>query len=269
MKQAARYHPSLTGLLDVGLLFLPAIPAYLWIWPNVSGTAQEIWQILVYLYVIAGTIFIGRRRYSWSQLGFNRQGIWLGLGCATALFVARLFIILGIDWTVQPAPFTWLGFIGELLFYFGLVGLGEELLFRGLVYRLLEDWGGARWAIWGSSVAFGLWHIFGQGPLAGAATLLIGLLFALIRWRGGGIIGLIILHGLWDVETVLLVTDSNAALLNAAAMSFKSELLVWSGTLLLILVPLYVGLLYPRLIARMGRRQNGAGHPEREMRIDE
>jgi membrane protease YdiL (CAAX protease family) len=269
VKGATRFHPSLVGLLEVGLLFLPAIPAYLWIWPNVSGTALEIWQILVYLYVIAGTVFIGRRRYNWRQLGLNRQGIWLGLGCAVVLLVARLLIILGIDWTVHPAPFTWLGFAGKVLFYIGLVGLGEELLFRGLVYRLLADWGGARWAIWGSSLGFGLWHIFGQGPLAGLATLLIGLLFALIRWRGGGIIGLIILHGLWDLETVLLVADSNPAILNAGAIAFKSEWLVWLGTLLLLLVPVYVWKLHPCLAGKVGRWLNRAGHAQREMRIDE
>ena len=62
-------------------------------------------------------------------------------------------------------------------------------------------------AIWGSSFGFLLWHVFGQGPLAGMATFVIGLLFALIRWRAGGILGLIIFHGLWDLETVWLVTN--------------------------------------------------------------
>ena len=135
--------------------------------------------------------------------------------------------------------------MGELLFYVALVGFGEELLFRGLIYRLLEDWRGARWAIWGSSAGFLLWHIFGQGPLVGFATLLIGLLFALIRWRGGGIVGLILLHGLWDLETVLLVADSNAAILSGGEIAFKSPLLVWLGTLVLFLVPVYVWKLHP------------------------
>lgn len=260
MKQVKGLHPSLAGLLEVGVLFLPAIPAYLWVWPEVSGTALDIWQTLVYLYVIAGTVFIGRRRYSWGALGLNRQGIWLGLGCAVALLVARLSIILGIDWAVRPEPFTWWGLLGKLLFYFGLVGLGEELLFRGLIYRLLDDWHGSRWAIWGSSFGFALWHIFGQGPLAGFATLLIGLLFALIRWRGGGILGLILLHGLWDLQTVLLVSESNAAILDPGEISFKSEPLIWLGTLLLLLVPVYVWKFHSRVQARLAAR-GGASNP--------
>ena len=269
MKRLAHWHPNLVGLFEVGVMFLPAIPAYLWVWPNVSGTTLDIWQTLVYLYVIAGTVFIGRRRYSWSQLGMNRQGIWLGLGGAAALLVARRGIILGIDWTVQPTPFTWLGFIGKLLFYFTLVGLGEELLFRGLIYRLLEDWGGIRWAIWGSSFGFMLWHIFGHGLLAGFATLLIGLLFALIRWRGGGIVGLIILHGLWDLQTVLLVADSNAAILNAGEITFKSELLVWLGTLLLGMVPVYVWKLHPLVQAKLSIQCSKKNRLERGKGIDD
>jgi membrane protease YdiL (CAAX protease family) len=124
--------------------------------------------------------------------------------------------------------------------------LVEELLFRGLVYRLLEDWRGVRWAVWGSSIGFGLWHIFGQGPLAGLATALIGLLFALMRLRGGGIIGLIILHALWDLETVGLVSDSSTAILNPTAISIPYPALMWMGTVLLLLVPVYLGWIHPR-----------------------
>jgi len=268
MKRSHGLHPSLVGLLEVGILFLPAIPAYLWVWPNVRGAALDIWQTVVYLYIIVGTVFIGRRRYNWSQLGLNRRGIGLALGCAAALLLARLGIILGIDWSLGPAHLTWWGLVGDVLFYLFLVGFGEELLFRGLIYRLLEDWGGARWAIWGSSFAFMLWHIFGQGLLVGFATLVIGLLYALIRWRGGGIVGLIILHALWDLETVLLVADSNAAILNLNEITFKSELLIWLGTLLLVLVPVYVWKLHPQVIARLDRTRLEADFAERKDGID-
>ncbi len=30
---------SQTALAEVALMFLPALPAYLWLWPNVEGTA--------------------------------------------------------------------------------------------------------------------------------------------------------------------------------------------------------------------------------------
>ena len=71
---------GLSALVEVGILFLPAIPAYIWIWPNVQGTTETIFQCLVYLYVLAGALYIGRRRWTWSELGINGKGIWIGLG---------------------------------------------------------------------------------------------------------------------------------------------------------------------------------------------
>jgi membrane protease YdiL (CAAX protease family) len=251
-----KYAPSLTALVEIGLMFLPAIPAYLWAWPYLRGSSLDFFQVVVYLYVLAGTLFIGLRRWNITQLGLNRQGIGLTLACGLAILAGRLMIILSIDWAVHPVQKTWLRLAGDLIFYFGLVGLVEELLFRGLIYRLLEDWRGARLAIWGSSCGFGLWHVFGQGPLIGMATLVIGLLFAQIRWRSGGVVGLIVLHGLWDLETVWLVTDANSAILSPGAVSFRYPALVYLGTLLLLLVPAYLAWAHPRLVSLLHKEPN-------------
>lgn len=245
------WHPSLSALFELGLLFLPAIPAYLWVWPRLSEQGNSLFQVLTYLYVLAGTLLIGLRRWSWADLGLNRKGLGLAAVCGAAILLGRLLILRSIDWGGEPAPLTWAGVLGNLLFYFGLVGLVEELLFRGLVYRLLEDWRGAAWAIWGSSLGFGLWHVFGQGVLAGLATAAVGVLFALIRWRAGGIVGLIALHGLWDLEVVWLVSTSNAEILAPGAVRFTSLAGICVGVVFLFLVPAAI-LLGPWLIK--GRR---------------
>ncbi len=236
----SRYHPSLSALLEVGILFLPAVPAFLWMWPNLQGVQNDIFQVIAYVYILVGTLYIGLRRWNWSQLGLNRKGVSLTLACGLVILIARLMIVLSIHWSVRPAQLNWLRVMGDLIYYFGLVGLVEELLFRGLIFRLLEDWRGARWAIWGSSIGFLSWHIFGQGPFVGFATLLIGLLFALIRWRSGGIVGLIVLHGLWDLETVWLLSGSNTEILDLENISIANPALMWLGTALLFLVPLYL-----------------------------
>jgi methyltransferase (TIGR00027 family) len=259
--------PKLSAWLGIGLLFLPAIPAYLFAWPNLEGECLDLFQVLTYFYILAGTVYIGRRRFSWDQLGLNRRGIGLALLCGVVLLAARGMIIASIQWNLPRPRLTWLKIIGDLGFYIGLVGLVEELLFRGLIYRLLEEWRGVRWAIWGSSFGFVLWHVFGQGLLVGFASLLIGLLFAMIRWRGGGILGLIFLHGLWDLETAWLVADSNAVILDFEKITFTSQALTCAGSALLILVPviLYFGFQHPRsaasihgsekLLAQGGRRK--------------
>lgn len=239
------WHPGQAALLEILILFLPAIPAYLWIWPNLSGLDNSIVQDLVYLYVLGGSLFIGLRRWSWSQLGFNKDGIWLSLTFGLIFLIGRLMIILSVQWTTQPVPLSLLSFIGDILYYIGLVGLVEELLFRGLLYRALEGWLGLRWAIWGSSIGFVLWHTFGQGVLVGLAMLLIGLVFALFRWRTGSILGIIFIHGLYDLETIFLVGNSNAEILGSGQPGFSNVSVMLSGWVFMIFVPIYLWLIHP------------------------
>jgi membrane protease YdiL (CAAX protease family) len=230
-----RYPPGFSALLEVGILFLPAIPAYIWMWPRLDGSLNALVRSITYVYVLAGTLIIGLRRWSLNELGLNRKGLWLSLSCALSILVGRLLIILSIQWEVQPARLTIFGLFWDLFYYFALVALTEELLFRGLIYHALSGWLGLRWAILGSSFGFLLWHVFGQGPLIGLATFFIGLLFALIRWRAGGIIGLIVLHGLWDLESVLLISDSSAQILSNLQPPIASLAMLWLGTALLFL----------------------------------
>ena len=123
------------------------------------------------------------------------------------------------------------------------MGFVEELLFRGLVYHAFEQWLGHRWAIWGSAFGFMLWHIFGQGPLIGAAKFVIGLIFALIRWRAGGILGLIVLHALFDLQSGLMVSNSiDSTQLTRLEIPYPA--LAWAGFLLMLLVPFYLWKLY-------------------------
>jgi membrane protease YdiL (CAAX protease family) len=178
---------SLGALAEVVLLFTPAIPAYLWLWPAVSGTR---WltsvQVGVYLYFLAGSLAIGLRRWSLSQLGLNRRGILLSLACGLAFILGRTLVLLGTNLWAGLRPIAPLQLAGDVLYYIAAVGLAEELLFRGLIYHALETLRGPRLALWGSAVAFGLYHI-GVGG---------------IRWRAGGILGLILVHGLIDVAAI-------------------------------------------------------------------
>ena len=126
---------SLTALGEVAIMFLPSLPAYLWLWPRVSGT---LWlmpvQIAFYLYFLAGALFIGLRRWTPSELGLNRQGIGLSIIC-------------------------------------GLILLGT-------------------------------YHIGWQGLLGALGTGFLGLIFAVIRLRAGGILGLVLVRGALDLVSV-------------------------------------------------------------------
>lgn len=237
--------PSLAALRELGILFLPGIPAFFWLWPNVSGTAwQTPVQILAYVYMLSGSLWIGLRRWNLSQLGFNRQGLGLSLVCGLVLFVGRTLVILAVQWPRSPAPLTWLQVVGDIFYYFGLVAVIEEFIFRGLIYHALDVWRGARWAVWGSTAGFILFHIGWRSPLQLLGALIIGLVFAGIRWRAGSIPGLIFTHGLIDVGAVWLLPELHLEELGRPQILHPAALLL--GYLLILGLPLYLWRLYPR-----------------------
>jgi membrane protease YdiL (CAAX protease family) len=242
---------SLSALIEVLVLFLPAIPAYLWLWPNVHGTVEWITQLVVYAYILAGTLLIGLRRWNWNELGINRKGICLSLVSGLVLLTGRLLVIQSLDWGASPPSHNFISLIGQVLYYIGVVGLVEELLFRGLIYRALEEWRGVGWAIWGSSFGFLLWHVFGQGLLIGVTTFFIGIIFALLRWRAGGILGLIVIHGIWDLQAVLLVAESNAEVLARGRLEIPYPILLWTGLAMMLFVPVYLWKIHPLFSSRM------------------
>ncbi len=243
-----RFPRGVWALIEVGLVFLPAIPAYLWLWPNVENTDWLMpAQVLVYLYLLAGCLIIGRRRWNWDQLGLNRNGIGLSLICGAVLIVGRILVTLSVDWPIEPTPLTVGQLIGDLVFYFALVGFVEELLFRGLIYRAFDEWRGVRWAIWGSAVTFGVYHVGWQG-VAAVGTLLFGVIFAVIRWRAGGIVGLIIVHGLMDVIATIMLPDVD--ILQLGRPNLTSPLMLVAGYTFILIVPIYLWKFYhPRILS--------------------
>ena len=250
----AKLSRSQVALIEAGLMFLPAIPAYLWVWPNVTGTSMQLMQSVTYIYIITGSLFIGLRRWEPAELGLSLAGIWLTLAAGIVILAGRTMVILSVDWGAEPPSSTAFRLLGEGLYYFLLVGFGEELLFRGLLYRAFEEWRGLRFAIWGSSLGFVLWHLFGQGPLVGTAMLLNGLIFALIRWRAGGIIGLAIIHGLIDFSALLMLPEINITTLNPPQITRQIPLLIGLG--LIALTPIFLWKIHPLVIAKSQLRHN-------------
>jgi len=196
-----------SALVELGILFAPGIPALIWLWPRVHGTEWSTpVQSAVYVYLIAGALLIGLRRWSWDQLGLNRKGIGFALACGAVVILGRLVVLVATSIPLGFQFATLDRIAGETAYYFLLVGLCEELVFRGLMYRALDEWRGTRWAIWGSSLGFGLFHL-GHGDPTIVVAVFIGALFAAIRWRTGGIVGLIVVHALYDLSVAAIVPD--------------------------------------------------------------
>jgi membrane protease YdiL (CAAX protease family) len=219
-------------------LFAPAPPAYLWLWPNIDGGNKHLANVLVYLYFLAGCMVIGRRRWNWNELGLNRGGWRLGLAAGVMLSAGRWLVVMGVDWGAPAPVLTWEKILWDVPFYFLVVGLVEELLFRGVLYHAFDSWRGPVWAVVGSSLAFGAYHFVSQGIAGAAATAFLGAILAFARFRGAGLIGLAAAHGLMDVVTIWNTPDFDPSHLQDISIPYP--LLIAAGYVLIFAFPLWL-----------------------------
>ncbi len=136
-------------------------------------------------------------------------------------FVLPLLIAFLYGMFLRPGPsLIRAGLSPDLLWYLIAVPLGEELLFRGWFYDLLDRRYEGRMATvtnpfpiagWFSTLAFALWHLQNQdvsspGFLAFQLgyTFLAGLWLSLLRWRTGGISASIVGHVAINVVASLI-----------------------------------------------------------------
>lgn len=97
-----------------------------------------------------------------------------------------------------------------------LVGLSEELMFRGVLLQALRQTMSIRPAVALTTLAFGAVHslnVFITGDLWGAviqstAAALSGLFFIALRLRTGSLWPCIVVHGLWDCAAFLVAMSS-------------------------------------------------------------
>jgi membrane protease YdiL (CAAX protease family) len=96
----------------------------------------------------------------------------------------------------------------ERLAFFALVttvALCEELIYRGFIQRVFQDWprGSVVAAVVGSAVFFALAHLY-QGTRGLISTLTIGLLFSTIRAWTGSLLPCIVAHFVADITVGML-----------------------------------------------------------------
>lgn len=133
---------------------------------------------------------------------------WL-IGSAVIACTSALLIAMGyLRFTSSAVPVdsmlvvddSWLGTAVRLLFLLAPAALWEEMVFRGYLWRVAEDAGGARLALWSTSVAFGIVHL--TNPGAGVRTTLLvtlaGLCLGMLRQRTGSVPAAWTAHLAWN-----------------------------------------------------------------------
>ena len=110
------------------------------------------------------------------------------------------------------------GLVVSLVLMVALVGIGEELMFRGLgvVTFRRAGFSEGRVALW-TSVIFGLVHVsnaIGHGPSAfiqAAAVMTTGYFFYLARRATGTIVVPMVAHALWDFSIISTLSGADRA----------------------------------------------------------
>lgn len=175
-------------------------------------------------HVLGVLIVVRRRRSSVGDLGLDvhpRDGIYLLFGVALQFAVVILFaplaVLLNSDGggqaltemlpdvqgtAIRVALVLAVAFVAPIV---------EELMFRGLLYRLIERRRGPAAALFGSALVFSLFHLLGigtQDPLAAAAVLvpqlfLVGIVLARQVQRHGRLGPAIFTHAGFNLIAVL------------------------------------------------------------------
>lgn len=148
----------------------------------------------------------------WRDIGLHQRPTARSLLLA---WLPMLYIVgglaLSIRWGLPPAEVV----LWVLLNTF-LVGLSEELMFRGVLLQALRHTVSIWPAVALTTLAFGAVHslnVFITGDLRGAvvqstAAALSGLFFIALRLRTGSLWPCIVIHGLWDCAAFLVALSS-------------------------------------------------------------
>jgi membrane protease YdiL (CAAX protease family) len=75
-------------------------------------------------------------------------------------------------------------------------GVGEEMLFRGVLQPSIDGWLGFPWGLVLAGILFGVFHPISVTYMIIAAIL--GLYLGLVLFAGGNLISVIVVHALYD-----------------------------------------------------------------------
>jgi membrane protease YdiL (CAAX protease family) len=200
-----RRGPGLLDLLAILAIWLPfdlQLLGGIWTWPEPNGLPflQAVLAVDLALYLFV--IHRGIEGVGYRFVLTPRHAV---VALANVAFFSILAIPLGLGigfLTYQPRPFDALGLLGSFFAILVFIGIPEELLFRGLIQNLLEQWWGKAWpSLAVAAVVFGAAHLNNRGwpnfAYALMATL-AGIFYGLAFRQGGNLMPAALVHTLVD-----------------------------------------------------------------------
>jgi membrane protease YdiL (CAAX protease family) len=187
------------ALLPIYILFTSSLPWFF--------LSQEFLLPAVYSVILALCGWhIYRKNIGLRQIGFHRDKllryILTGILVGIPLGISEYFIIT----PVAASPSFEVGyFIRDLAYMVVFVGLGEELLFRGLVQREMMNLLGWKWGLFGASLIFAVMHLVWRSIPELIFTFLTGLLFGYLYYRTRSLVAPIVAHGVGNTILVAVM----------------------------------------------------------------
>lgn len=145
-------------------------------------------------------LLLGLKVWRREGLGLHARG-----GRTAALVFFTFFFVLWLPDAWSRSGENGLGIPALLVLAASsvLVGAWEEILYRGVLLNGIRDWKGTQAAIWGSSFLFTIMHVQAQPVLHWPSLFLCGVLFAVMRAQGVGLIWLIAVHAAYDALALM------------------------------------------------------------------
>lgn len=208
-----------------------------------------------FLLVLTTILFIWIKRNNLTQkYGLSKPRF----GAKKFLYYVPLIILISTNlWFGVKQNFGWLESTLNVLTML-CVGIVEELIFRGLLFRAMEK-NNVKSAIIVSSITFGIGHIVNLLTLGNSGLLsnicqvfyamAVGFLFVIMFYKGGSLIPCILTHSLVNALSVFQNTD---------AISGVIEILIS-------LVIIAVSVIYSIILLKTLRVDNGYNHNNENM----
>jgi hypothetical protein len=228
---------SYTAITGVAMFYMKAFRGITYGTPEMMTV---FWIALLGVNLV--NVFWVTRYFGWQAIGFrslNRKQLLWFLPSIILLIAMWVVCLSGFGQT-SFSDFQW-----QLFAVSGfttlLVGIGEEIMYRGIVLHAFLTTNRVRWAMFVSAIAFSLLHavnVFGGMPLRDAPVQLIltfmyGFLLAPLILKLNNIVPMILFHWLWDFvlfTAPLLSEQINSNVNSIALLNIPIEIVV--GTVL-------------------------------------
>jgi len=222
----------------------------------------------LFTFVIVGRLI---ERRTFAELGFGRgflrdMGIGLALGAGIISLVIGLLALFGWYQVIGPGALAGAGIVTNLsvVLLFLLVALFEEIAFRGLLFRIVENGLGSWGALLVSAVFFGGAHLGNPGATLGssiAIALEAGVLLGAIYMATRSLWMVIGVHWAWNYfEGPVFGTQVSGYDIPSLLHSVTDGPVLWTGGafgpeagLFAVIVGGIVGAIFIWLAIRRGR----------------